>query len=143
MLSKQFLLACALGAAHLAQASYYYPTNNGTTSTTPYPTGTGYPSTGTGYPTGGCHDGGCGGECGDKIVQSPYEECDLGPELNGKEGSGCSADCKFVAFCGNGNVDDGEECDEGWKNNDQHNNKNTTECKSTHTCDGYCSRAGG
>lgn len=32
----------------------------------------------------------CGGTCGDKIVQSPQEECDLGPELNGKPGSGCT-----------------------------------------------------
>jgi hypothetical protein len=31
---------------------------------------------------GDCGDE-CGGVCGDKIVQSPPEECDLGPELNG------------------------------------------------------------
>src|SRR5579862_597972 len=34
----------------------------------------------------------CGGVCGDGIVQYPYEECDLGPELNGAPKSGCTSD---------------------------------------------------
>ena len=52
----------------------------------------------------------CGGVCGDGIIQAP-EECDLGPELNGKEGSGCTADCRKcpVAVCGDGKLDQGEE----------------------------------
>lgn len=61
------------------------------------------------YKGDNCGDN-CGGVCGDKIVQAP-EECDLGPELNGKEGSGCTADCRKCAtpICGDGKVDSGEE----------------------------------
>jgi hypothetical protein len=32
-------------------------------------------------PDNDCGDD-CGGVCGDKIVQKPYEDCDLGPALN-------------------------------------------------------------
>jgi hypothetical protein len=35
----------------------------------------------------------CGGVCGDSIVQSPFEQCDLGPKLNGAWNSGCSKNC--------------------------------------------------
>ena len=76
---------------------------------------------------GDCGDE-CGGVCGDKIVQSPPEECDLGPELNGNSlfdliflasanvalgawNSGCSANCTKLPVCGNGIVEAGEDCD--------------------------------
>jgi hypothetical protein len=41
------------------------------------------------------------------------EECDLGPVLNGAYNSGCSSDCKWCGYCGDGVVDHGagEECD--------------------------------
>lgn len=69
------------------------------TYVTPPPTYTNHPD---------CGDK-CGGTCGDKIVQYPQEECDLGPELNGKPGSGCTKDCKKCGFCGDRTVDSGEE----------------------------------
>jgi fibro-slime domain-containing protein len=55
--------------------------------------------------------------CGDGIVQSPQEECDLGKE-NGDTSlgkNGCSFTCKKPHFCGDGTVDTdlGEQCDMG------------------------------
>jgi cysteine-rich repeat protein len=45
---------------------------------------------------------GCGGYCGDGIVQEPYEQCDLGSALNGAWNSGCSKNCTCTPVCGNG-----------------------------------------
>lgn len=66
------------------------------------------------HPGGDCGDY-CGGVCGDKIVQYPYEQCDLGPELNGAPGSGCDAHCQKCGYCGDGHIDPelGEQCDLG------------------------------
>src|SRR6266536_3132915 len=77
--------------------------------------------------------GHCGGICGDAIVQSPLEECDLGHELNGKPNSGCSANCTIVHFCGDGHVDAGEECDLG-KANGTPGSACTKDCRHASTC---------
>ena len=109
MLPTQFLLALVLWSAQLAECAYSGTSNYTTHPYTPSP----YPSpssTGS-YPTGHCSGEGCGGVCGDKKVQAPYEECDLGPELNGVDGSGCSIDCKIVPCCGNGIPEPGEDCE--------------------------------
>jgi hypothetical protein len=45
------------------------------------------------HPTRTAECDGCGGVCGDSIVQSPFEQCDLGPKLNGAWNSGCSKNC--------------------------------------------------
>ena len=51
--------------------------------------------------------------CGDGLLWAVTEECDLG-DLNGEDGSGCSADCTALSFCGDGERDPTtEECDEG------------------------------
>jgi hypothetical protein len=49
------------------------------------------------------------------IVQYPEEQCDLGPELNGKPGSGCSSTCQTCGYCGDSIVETslGETCDLG------------------------------
>jgi len=106
MLLKQYLLAFVLGYAQLAQCAARYGTDNYTThpyTVSPSPTGS--------YPGRNCSGEGCGGVCGDKKIQAPYEQCDLGPELNGAAGSGCSADCKIVPCCGNGILEAGEDCE--------------------------------
>ncbi len=51
--------------------------------------------------------------CGDGVVQGPHEECDDG---NNIDGDGCSANCQIEEedhYCGDGVVDEGEECDDG------------------------------
>lgn len=51
--------------------------------------------------------------CGDLIVQD-NEECDAGAG-NGRDGVGCTADCKFPV-CGDGHRAPGEYCDDGNQN---------------------------
>jgi hypothetical protein len=77
----------------------------------------------------------CGGICGDKIVQHPQEECDLGfgPNGNGAPGSGCTWDCKICGRCGDGYKDPGEECDAGAQNG-----KYGSGCSDECTICGYC-----
>jgi cysteine-rich repeat protein len=53
-------------------------------------------------PTSPAEYDGCGGYCGDGIVQEPYEQCDLGSTLNGAWNSGCSKNCTCTPVCGNG-----------------------------------------
>jgi cysteine-rich repeat protein len=103
-------LATLLGTALAVPNWHIYPTN--VTSIYPTPTDHGpRPSH-----TGDCGSE-CGGVCGDGIVQYPWEECDLGPKLNGAPKSGCSYDCQIVPFCGDGVVNaPGETCDLGWMN---------------------------
>ncbi|MCY1059607.1 DUF4215 domain-containing protein [Nannocystis sp. SCPEA4] len=49
--------------------------------------------------------------CGDGFVWLPYEQCDDGWENNGP-GQPCESDCTRPS-CGNGELDPGEECDDG------------------------------
>ena len=51
--------------------------------------------------------------CGDGLVWTGVEACDLGP-ANSPEYGGCAPDCQFAARCGDGTLDAGhEQCDEG------------------------------
>jgi cysteine-rich repeat protein len=70
---------------------------------------------------GGCRtDCTYGPFCGDKIVQSDNggkEECDLGSDNGNNLGKdGCTIGCLKPHFCGDGNVDTGEDCDLGDRN---------------------------
>ena len=69
--------------------------------------------------------GGCttacqwGPYCGDGIVQSPPESCDLGSQDTASHGTqGCTPGCQAPAYCGDGIVqtNEGEECDLGANN---------------------------
>lgn len=68
-------------ASHTVTASYYTVPSNSSMVTAKY---TGPPAQSTYVPTSYKTDCGeyCGGTCGDGVVQSPYEEGDLGPKLN-------------------------------------------------------------
>ncbi|KAH8769460.1 hypothetical protein F5882DRAFT_508283 [Hyaloscypha sp. PMI_1271] len=66
-------------------------------------------------------------------MADPFEQCDLGPKLNGAWNSGCSKNCTCTPVCGNGIKEDGEECDAG-NTNGKYNSGCTTDCK---LC-GYC-----
>ncbi len=55
----------------------------------------------------------CGDTCGDKMV-SAREECDEGRNAAEAEFKGCTTSCKKKAKCGNGLVEEGEQCDNGW-----------------------------
>jgi cysteine-rich repeat protein len=46
---------------------------------------------------------------------TPGEECDVGTAMNTGAYGGCTADCKFGPYCGDGvpNPEGGEECDDG------------------------------
>jgi hypothetical protein len=52
--------------------------------------------------------------CGN-AEQEVGEACDYGQEANGLAGSDCSATCQFN-WCGNGILDEGETCDDGFLN---------------------------
>lgn len=65
--------------------------------------------------------------CGDSTVNQPSEECDLGVDNGnictpsyGQSCEYCSQSCTLITidgpYCGDGNLDDGEECDEGQNN---------------------------
>jgi fibro-slime domain-containing protein len=56
--------------------------------------------------------------CGDGVVQSEFEQCDLGVNNNNAYG-GCNYDCTLAAHCGDGVVDAPfEECDDSNTIND-------------------------
>jgi cysteine-rich repeat protein len=60
--------------------------------------------------------------CGDGILNGPCgEECD--PPVPGQ----CDTECKLIPYCGDGNVDPGEECDDGALNGTP--NHCTSSCK--------------
>jgi hypothetical protein len=71
---------------------------------------------------GGC-DEDClfGPRCGDGNLDSPFEECDAGENLNTGGYGGCNADCTLGPGCGDAvvDLDEGEECDNGF-NDDVH-----------------------
>jgi cysteine-rich repeat protein len=50
------------------------------------------------------------GDCGDGIINSPYEECDDG-ENNANSADACRTDC-LLPKCGDGIIDSEEECDD-------------------------------
>jgi len=66
-----------------------------------------------GIDTDGCFDDCTLTYCGDNIIQTPNgfgqnEECDDG---NNIDDDGCSAICEIEPYCGDGNLDPGEECE--------------------------------
>ncbi|KAL5327766.1 hypothetical protein ACEPPN_005471 [Leptodophora sp. 'Broadleaf-Isolate-01'] len=119
-------------ASHTVTASYY-PVPSGSSMVTAKHTGP--PAHPTYVPPSYHTDCGehCGGTCGDGIVQPPYEECDLGPKLNGAWNSGCSENCTCVPVCGDGKVEGTETCDLG-----SENGKWNSGCSSNCTCTPVC-----
>ncbi|MGA7742425.1 MAG: DUF4215 domain-containing protein [Polyangia bacterium] len=86
--------------------------------TVPVPASCPGPNNDTTY--GGCRtDCTWGPFCGDDVVQTPQEQCDLG-KLNGSNmgPGGCTFGCTTPHYCGDGIIDTnlGEECDMGSKN---------------------------
>ncbi len=85
--------------------------------------------------------------CGDGVIQPEHEQCDDGNEA---DGDGCSASCGLEAgfacqtvssksecrslLCGNGKLDEGEQCDDGAENNVGGYGKCNSECH----FDTYC-----
>jgi len=70
--------------------------------------------------------------CGDGVFDSAYEECDPGAEV-GEDGydAHCNDQCTVDPYCGDGNLDAGEECDDG-------NNVDGDGCSAKCTIDPYC-----
>jgi len=56
--------------------------------------------------------------CGDKVVQTPPEQCDDGVNqtIYGGTSKQCGPNCKWAPYCGDGVVSNGEQCDEGAAN---------------------------
>ncbi len=56
----------------------------------------------------------CSPRCGDGVVNGT-ESCDNGPDNSDTAYGGCTTQCTFGPYCGDGNVDTaaGEECDDG------------------------------
>lgn len=83
-----------------------------------------------------------GPRCGDGVLQpGAGEACDTGPN-NGSLGSGCLADCQLR--CGNGELDQGEECDDGAASNDGDYDGCNTDCTFAPRCgDAVVDRAEG
>jgi cysteine-rich repeat protein len=52
--------------------------------------------------------------CGDAVVQPTFgEQCDLGTTSNSGDYGGCNADCTVGPHCGDGVVQEIEQCDDG------------------------------
>ncbi len=51
--------------------------------------------------------------CGDGVVQAPYEFCDDGEDNADDAYDGCNTQCAYGPFCGDGQIDPGETCDDG------------------------------
>ena len=69
------------------------------------------------------------GFCGDGIIQELLgEQCE--PALHSPDlPYGCGADCRNISiFCGDSNIDAGEQCDEGFNNSDNANASCRTNC---------------
>ncbi len=54
----------------------------------------------------------CDYECGDGL-ETVFEECDLGAAQNNGAYNGCTANCEYGPFCGDGVTNGPEECDDG------------------------------
>lgn len=77
----------------------------------------------------------CVPTCGDSVATTG-EECDLGPANSDTEYGGCTTECKFGPFCGDGITTEGvEECDLGRDNNAQYGQEGCTSgCLLPHFC---------
>ena len=75
--------------------------------------------------------------CGDGIINHEVEECD-GEDLGNitDPDASCSASCQLNSYCGDGNKDEGEECDDG----DQNESNGCRECRLPSCGDGYNNR---
>jgi fibro-slime domain-containing protein len=70
--------------------------------------------------------GGCtsacawGPRCGDANKDAPFEECDLGDQLNDGSYDGCTTECALGPHCGDAvkQADHGEACDNGFNQDD-------------------------
>ncbi|KAK3367286.1 hypothetical protein B0T24DRAFT_597111 [Lasiosphaeria ovina] len=127
MLVSKLLLAVFAGVAACQQVTCDSVDCPSTSTSAPLP-----------HPTHSYHCGGtnmtCGGVCGDGKIQRPYEQCDLGPELNGAPNSGCTANCTLAPVCGNGNVEPPEQCDLGAELNGHYNSGCSLSCTCTPIC---------
>jgi hypothetical protein len=54
--------------------------------------------------------------CGDGVLQSLYELCDYGAQNSDTTYDGCAPDCDWGPFCGDGERNGPEECDDGSRN---------------------------
>jgi fibro-slime domain-containing protein len=77
----------------------------------------------------------CGPTCGDGKTTAG-EECDLGKAQNNGSYNGCTDQCTWGPFCGDGNVDSpDEDCDNGSKNGDVYGKSGCTgNCKTPAYC---------
>jgi fibro-slime domain-containing protein len=95
-------------------------------------------NTGTGTAYGSC-SANCkvrGPYCGDKVVTGPQEKCDNGVNLTtygGLINNACAPGCVIAPYCGDGQVSNGEECDDG-ANNGVGADKCTATCTLAATC---------
>jgi fibro-slime domain-containing protein len=76
----------------------------------------------------------CTPECGDGAAVAD-EECDEGKDNDDNKYGGCTKQCKWGGYCGDGIVDpEHEACDEGTKNGTDEGNGCTAGCTKAHYC---------